>query len=102
MTGSMRLARARLGKAAAGNLRAHLPAEKPKSFQPFAEAGLQAAGLHVTPEYNGIGRIRDLIFFRLLGKREEQQVRVAGHFPLPFRAPLLMRPRPRAWRCNRP
>ncbi len=29
-------------------------AEKPKSFQPFAEAILRAAGLHViTPEYNG-------------------------------------------------
>ena len=29
-------------------------AEKPKSFHPFAEAVLQAAGLHVvTPEYNG-------------------------------------------------
>jgi NAD(P)H-dependent FMN reductase len=29
-------------------------AEKPKSFQPFAEAVLQAEGLHVvTPEYNG-------------------------------------------------
>jgi chromate reductase, NAD(P)H dehydrogenase (quinone) len=29
-------------------------AEKPKSFQPFAEAVLQADGLHVvTPEYNG-------------------------------------------------
>jgi chromate reductase, NAD(P)H dehydrogenase (quinone) len=29
-------------------------AEKPKSFQPFAEAVLRAAGLHVvTPEYNG-------------------------------------------------
>jgi chromate reductase, NAD(P)H dehydrogenase (quinone) len=29
-------------------------AEKPKSFQPFAETVLQAAGLHVvTPEYNG-------------------------------------------------
>jgi chromate reductase, NAD(P)H dehydrogenase (quinone) len=29
-------------------------AEKPKSFQPFADAVLQAAGLHVvTPEYNG-------------------------------------------------
>ena len=29
-------------------------AEKPKSFQPFAEGVLQAAGLHVvTPEYNG-------------------------------------------------
>jgi len=28
--------------------------EKPKSFQPFADAILQAAGLHVvTPEYNG-------------------------------------------------
>ncbi len=42
---------------------AHLPpeifspasyAEKPKSFQPFAEAVVQASGLHViTPEYNG-------------------------------------------------
>jgi chromate reductase len=42
---------------------AHLPpeifspasyAEKPKSFQPFADAVLQATGLHVvTPEYNG-------------------------------------------------
>jgi len=42
---------------------AHLPpeifspgsyAEKPKSFQPFADAILQSAGLHVvTPEYNG-------------------------------------------------
>ena len=29
-------------------------AEKPKSFQPFADAVLQATGLHVvTPEYNG-------------------------------------------------
>jgi NAD(P)H-dependent FMN reductase len=29
-------------------------AEKPKSFQPFAESVLQSAGLHVvTPEYNG-------------------------------------------------
>lgn len=29
-------------------------AEKPKSFQPFADAVLQSAGLHVvTPEYNG-------------------------------------------------
>jgi NAD(P)H-dependent FMN reductase len=29
-------------------------AEKPKSFQPFADAILQSAGLHVvTPEYNG-------------------------------------------------
>ncbi len=29
-------------------------AEKPKSFQPFAEAVLQSSGLHVvTPEYNG-------------------------------------------------
>jgi NAD(P)H-dependent FMN reductase len=29
-------------------------AEKPKSFQPFANAVLQSAGLHVvTPEYNG-------------------------------------------------
>ncbi|HZI31859.1 MAG TPA: NAD(P)H-dependent oxidoreductase [Candidatus Binatia bacterium] len=29
-------------------------AEKPKPFQPFAEAVLQSAGLHVvTPEYNG-------------------------------------------------
>jgi NAD(P)H-dependent FMN reductase len=29
-------------------------AEKPKSFQPFADAVLQASGLHViTPEYNG-------------------------------------------------
>jgi len=29
-------------------------AEKPKSFQPFAEAILKSAGLHiVTPEYNG-------------------------------------------------
>jgi len=29
-------------------------AKKPKSFQPFAEAVLQSAGLHVvTPEYNG-------------------------------------------------
>jgi len=29
-------------------------AEKPKSFQPFADAVLEAAGLHVvTPEYNG-------------------------------------------------
>lgn len=29
-------------------------AEKPKSFQPFADAVLQAEGLHVvTPEYNG-------------------------------------------------
>src|SRR5213594_4720499 len=29
-------------------------AEKPRTFQPFAEAVLQAAGLHVvTPEYNG-------------------------------------------------
>src|SRR5215831_3839338 len=29
-------------------------AEKPKSFQPFAEAILKASGLHVvTPEYNG-------------------------------------------------
>jgi len=29
-------------------------AEKPKAFQPFAEAVLQSAGLHVvTPEYNG-------------------------------------------------
>ncbi|MGO8837613.1 MAG: NADPH-dependent FMN reductase [Limisphaerales bacterium] len=29
-------------------------AEKPKGFQPFAEAVLQSAGLHVvTPEYNG-------------------------------------------------
>jgi NAD(P)H-dependent FMN reductase len=29
-------------------------AEKPKSFQPFAEGILQASGLHViTPEYNG-------------------------------------------------
>jgi chromate reductase, NAD(P)H dehydrogenase (quinone) len=29
-------------------------AEKPKSFQPFADAILQATGLHiVTPEYNG-------------------------------------------------
>ena len=29
-------------------------AEKPKSFQPFAEAVLQSAGLHlVSPEYNG-------------------------------------------------
>jgi len=29
-------------------------AEKPKSFQPFAEAILQSAGIHVvTPEYNG-------------------------------------------------
>ncbi len=29
-------------------------AEKPKSFQPFSEAVLQSAGLHiVTPEYNG-------------------------------------------------
>lgn len=28
--------------------------EKPKSFQPFADAVLQSAGLHViTPEYNG-------------------------------------------------
>jgi chromate reductase, NAD(P)H dehydrogenase (quinone) len=28
--------------------------EKPKSFQPFADAVLQASGLHVvTPEYNG-------------------------------------------------
>lgn len=42
---------------------AHLPpeifspdsyAEKPKSFQPFADAILQSAGVHiVTPEYNG-------------------------------------------------
>ena len=30
-------------------------AEKPKSFQPFSDAVLQSAGLHVvTPEYNGI------------------------------------------------
>jgi len=29
-------------------------AEKPKAFQPFADAILQAAGLHlITPEYNG-------------------------------------------------
>ena len=29
-------------------------AEKPKSFQPFADAVLQSDGLHVvTPEYNG-------------------------------------------------
>ena len=29
-------------------------AEKPKSFQPFADAVLQSAGIHVvTPEYNG-------------------------------------------------
>ena len=29
-------------------------AEKPKSFQPFADAVLQSTGLHVvTPEYNG-------------------------------------------------
>jgi NAD(P)H-dependent FMN reductase len=29
-------------------------AEKPKSFQPFAEAVLQSAGLHIiSPEYNG-------------------------------------------------